>query len=146
MEINGVPLHALVVHAAVVFGPLAALTALVYAAVPRWRERFRLPMVALAVVGTLAVLAAYFSGDDLLERNPALLQKQLVSTHQDRAQLLLWLVLAFGPLAVLTGWLHTRSGPARTLAQVLLGLLALAVLVQVVLVGDAGARAVWQGL
>ena len=31
MEINGLPLHPLVVHAAVVFGPLAALAALAYA-------------------------------------------------------------------------------------------------------------------
>ena len=87
------PLHALVVHAAVVFGPLAALTALVYAAVPRWRDRFRLPMVGLAVVGTLSVIAAYVSGSDLLENNPALVQKRFVPTHQGRAELLLWLVL-----------------------------------------------------
>lgn len=140
------PLHALVVHAAVVFGPLAALTALVYAALPRWRDRFRLPMVGLAVVGTLSVIAAYISGSDLLENNPALVQKRFVPTHQERAELLLWLVLAFGPVALATGWLHTRSGPLRTAAQVLLGVLALAVLVQVVLVGDAGARAMWQGL
>ena len=31
------PLHPLVVHGAVVFGPLAAVAALVYALVPRWR-------------------------------------------------------------------------------------------------------------
>ena len=34
MEINGLPLHPLVVHAAVVFGPLAALTALAYVVPP----------------------------------------------------------------------------------------------------------------
>ena len=35
MEINGLPLHPLAVHAAVVFGPLAALLALAYAVLLR---------------------------------------------------------------------------------------------------------------
>ena len=51
MEINGLPLHPLVVHAAVVFLPCAALLALVYAAVPRWRWAVRWPMVGLTAVG-----------------------------------------------------------------------------------------------
>ena len=48
MEINGLPLHPLVVHAAVIFGPLAAVAALAFL-VPRWRDRLRWPMVVLAV-------------------------------------------------------------------------------------------------
>ena len=143
MEINGLPVHALVVHAAVVFGPLAALTAAAYAAVPRWQGRLRLPMLVLAVVATLSVVAAYLSGDNFLENNPELAQKPFVETHEERAELLLKLVLAFGPVAVAAYLLHPRHGAARTVVRVLLGLVALAVLVQVVLVGDAGARAVW---
>ena len=41
MEINGLPLHVLVVHAAVVFGPLAALSAIGYVALPSQRDRLR---------------------------------------------------------------------------------------------------------
>jgi hypothetical protein len=41
MELGGLPLHPLVIHAAVVFGPLAALCALGYALLDRWRERLR---------------------------------------------------------------------------------------------------------
>lgn len=145
MEINGLPLHPLVVHAAVVLGPVAALAALLYVAVPRWRDRVRLPMVALAVVGSGAILAAYFSGDNFLESRPALAQNPLVGTHEERAELLLWLTPVFGVTAVAAHLLHPRPGAARTVARVLLALAAVAVLVQVVLVGDAGARAVWEG-
>ena len=143
MEINGLPLHPLLVHAAVVFTPLAALTALSYALVTRWRERLRWPMLALAVVATLAVVAAYLSGKSFLASTPELAQLPLVETHEERGQLLLWLTLGFGVVAAVSGWLHARAGPVQLGLRVLLALAAAAVLVQVVLTGDAGSRAVW---
>jgi len=115
MEISGLPLHPLVVHAAVVFGPIGALTALAYAGLPRWRGRLRMPMLALALLATGSVVAAYLTGSNFLESRPELGQKAMVETHEARAELLL-------------------------------GLSAAAVLVQVVLTGDAGARAVWESL
>ena len=143
MEINGLPLHPLLVHAAVVFTPLAALTALVYALVTRWREKLRWPMVVLAVVATLAVVAAYLSGKSFLESNPALAERAIVGTHEERAELLLWLTLGFGAVALVSGWLHPRSGPVGLGLRALLAVAAAAVLVQVALTGDAGSRAVW---
>ncbi|GAA1478733.1 hypothetical protein GCM10009623_31790 [Nocardioides aestuarii] len=143
MEISGLPLHPLVVHAAVVLGPLAALTALVYAAVGRWRDRLRIPMVVVALAATASVAAAFLSGDNFLETNPQLAAKPYVELHEERADLLLWLTLGFGAVALAAGWLHDRSGAVRTVLRGLLAVAALAVLVMVVLVGDAGARAVW---
>jgi hypothetical protein len=145
MEISGLPLHPLVVHAAVVFGPIGALTALAYAVLPRGRDRLRLPMVALALVATGSVVAAFVTGRSLLESRPALGQVAMVDTHEARAELLLWLTLGFGLVALLTGWLHGRTGPVRVVSCAALGLTASAVLVQVVLTGDAGSRAVWEG-
>jgi len=144
MEISGLPLHPLVLHAAVVFGPIGALAGIAYALLPRWRDRLRTPMVALALLATASIVAAFVTGDSFLESRPELAQEPLVRTHEDRAQLLLWLTLGFGPVAVAAGWLHARPGAARTVVQVLLGVLSAAVLVQVVLTGDAGARAVWE--
>jgi len=144
MEISGLPLHPLIVHAAVIFGPIGALVALTYAALPRWRERLRTPMVALALLATGSVVAAYVTGNDFLESRPVLREEALVRTHEERAGLLLWLTLGFGVIAVAAGWLHGRTGLARAVISVLLGLSAAAVLVQVVLTGDAGARAVWE--
>lgn len=144
MEIDGLPLHPLVVHAAVIFGPIGALAALAYAVLPRWRDRLRLPMVALALLATGSVVAAYLTGRDFLASRPELGQDPLVDTHEARAQLLLWLTLGFGLVALAAGWLHARTGPGRVVSRVVLGLAAAAVLVQVVLTGEAGARAVWE--
>ena len=145
MEINGLPLHPLVVHAAVVFGPLAALTALAYVVLPAWRDRLRWPMVVLALMGTGAITAAYFTGMNFFNsRPPELQQLEALQTHRTRAIRLFWVTLGFGVLAVLAAWLHTRTGAVRVLLSVLLGLAALAVLALAVLTGDSGARAVWE--
>ena len=141
MEINGLPLHPLVVHAAVVFGPLAALAALAYL-VPSWRERVRWPMVVLAVLATVTIIAAYLSGDNLLENRPELEASPLVEKHEDLADQLLWITVGFGAIALLGGFL-ARRGALRVVLDVLLALAAVLVLVWVVRTGDAGAQAVW---
>ena len=146
MNIAGLPAHALVIHAAVVFGPLAALLALAYALVPRWRERVRLPMVVLAVVAGLCVVAAYLTGNDLLDNNPQLGQIPAVQTHEDRAAYALWLTIAFAVVAVASTLLHRRTGAVRVVLSVVLAVSAISVLVSVILTGDAGAQAVWGGL
>ena len=143
MEINGLPLHPLLVHAAVVFGPLAALAALVYAVLPSWRERLRLPMAGLAVVAGLAITAAYLSGNNFLDSRPELRQLSAVQTHEERAGIAIWVTLGFSVIAVATAWLHERPGAVRVVTNVLLGLSAVATLTIVVLTGDAGSRAVW---
>ena len=146
MELGGLPLHPLVIHAAVVFGPLAALCALGYALLGRWRDRLRWPMLGVALVATGAIVAAYFTGRDLLESRPALATKALVETQEARAQLLLWVALAFGVVAVVSAWLHARDGAVRVVLRVALAMTAVALLVQVVRTGDAGSRAVWEVL
>ena len=144
MEINGLPLHPLVVHAAVVFGPLAALTALAYVVLPAWRDRLRLPMVVLALIGTGAITAAFFTGMNFFNsRPPELQQLEILQTHRTRAIRLFWVTLGFGVLAVLAAWLHTRTGAVRVILNVLLGRAAVAVIALAVLAGDSGSRAVW---
>lgn len=142
MEINGLPLHPLVVHAAVIFTPIAALTALAYL-VPRWRVMLRWPMVALAVIATGAIVTAYFTGINFLNHKPELRTSPQVQNHQHHARQLLWVTLAFGVIALASGWFTTRTGALRVVLDVLLGVAAVAVLVLVFLTGEAGARAVW---
>ena len=143
MEINGLPLHPLVIHAAVIFGPLAALAAILYAVIPSWRDRLRVPMVVLAVVAGGSVVAAYLTGTNFLDSKPELKQLAQVQTHEDRAWITLWVTLAFTVVAIAAGFLHERRGALRVGVQSLLVVAALATLVSVVLTGDAGARAVW---
>ena len=138
------PLHALVIHGAVVLGPLAALLAFAYL-LPRTREWARWPMVATAVVAAGFVVAAYLSGRDLLDANPALRQLPAVASHEDRAAYALTATLVLAVMAVAAGLLHRRPGAVLVVVRVLLALAAITTLVAVIATGDAGARAVWGG-
>jgi Predicted membrane protein (DUF2231) len=142
MEIRGVPVHLLVVHAAVVFGPLSATAALAYVGVPKWRDWLRWPMVVSVVMACGAIVAAYLSGKNFLGNNPGL-ENSEVQTHADWGQRALWVTIGFAIIAVAACYYHNRTGPARTALNVALGVSALGTLVVVVLTGDAGARAVW---
>ena len=152
MELNGVPLHPLVVHAVVVLGPLAALTALAYAAVPRWRWLLRWPLVVLALVAAAASILATQAGEALLDSRPEL--EPLVEEHQEYGELLRNVALghvlvsalaarALGGISALASGRGARETRFEIPVAVLLALSALTLLVMVFLAGDSGARAVW---
>lgn len=156
MEINGLPLHPLAVHAAVVLGPLAALVAAGYAGRPAWRWLLRWPMVVAAVVAALAVSVSVLSGQDLLDSRPGLEQLPAVQDHQDRAWILLWVSVSFVGATLLAAWalggpsaLKSDRGAQETrgalgwVALVVVSAGIVAVLVMTFLTGEAGSRAVW---
>lgn len=155
MEIGGLPLHPLVVHAAVTFTPLAALVAILFALVPRWRWLTRWLAAGSALVALLSVLAARLSGPELLERfaqvPPAL------QVHRERGELLVWFVLVFFVLVAVAAYTLGGSSPfpdgrgsRESVAPwldralpILLVVAAVGVIVQVLLTGHAGSVAVW---
>ncbi len=86
--VNGVPFHPLVVHAVVVLVPLAVIGTIGIALWPAMRRHFSLAVLAVGVVGGLAVPVATSSGEQF--RN-LLGAQQLVRQHQHYAkQLLVW--------------------------------------------------------
>jgi hypothetical protein len=154
MEIAGLPLHPLVVHAAVVLIPLTALLAVAFAVLPRWRWLVRWPTAVASVVSVGIAYLSTTSGESLEEeRNLG----RLVHEHAERGDLLadLTVVLAVvmvvsallvpGPsgLASGRGAMARRVLYADKVLPALLVVTALVVLVQAVLTGDSGARAVW---
>lgn len=152
MELNGVPLHPLIVHAVVVLGPLAALTGLAYAAVPRWRWLLRWPLVVLAVVTAVTALGAVAAGEDLLASRPEL--APIVEDHQEAGEMLRNVALGYAALSAIAAWalggasaLASGRGARETRFGIPVALLlaagAVALLVTVYLAGDSGARAVW---
>lgn len=157
MTIAGLPLHPLVVHAAVVFIPLSAVLAIVFAVMPRWRWLTRWPSAALSVAGVALGFLATSSGESLEETKPGV--AQAVHEHAERGDALAWILVGFAVLAVLGAWAvsgttalasgrgawESRVPALEKSMPALLVLGALAVLVMVVLVGDSGARAVWAG-
>jgi hypothetical protein len=155
MEFAGLPLHVLVVHAAVVLIPLTTLLVAGFAVLPGWRWLSRWPatVASLACVGIAYVASR--SGEALEEQRGL---EQLVRTHAERGHLLVNLTLAFAVLVVAgafvlpgpSGLASGKGAMARKVSYadrvlaVLLVVAAAVVLVQVVLVGDSGARAVWR--
>ena len=155
MEIFGLPMHVLVVHAAVVFTPLAVTATILFAVLPRWRYLSRWPAVILALAATGSVWMARLSGEDLQEaRN---LPDQLIETHQARGQVLALVMIAFLVLTLLgarllggpsgltsgRGAVAVREAWMETVVPIALVVVSLVALVYVVLTGDAGSRAVW---
>jgi Predicted membrane protein (DUF2231) len=154
MEINGLPLHPLIVHAVVILGPLAGLTGLAYALVPKWRWLLRWPLVALAVIVAVTAFVAKLAGDSLLEARPEL--EPLVSDHMNYGNLLRNWALTFVVDAVLAAWAlggtsALASGRGAQESRGLIGWIAMLLLVAgsiglmvlLFLTGDSGARAVW---
>ena len=155
MEIVGLPLHPLVVHAAVVLIPTTAALGILFAVLPRWRWLTRWPVAAMAVLSVGIAFIATRSGKALLEARPAL--KEVVETHEERGELLLLLTIGLavvvlvsafllpGPTALASGKGEraSRAAVADKVLPVLLVVAALVVLAQAVLTGDSGSRAVW---
>ncbi|MDZ5662579.1 DUF2231 domain-containing protein [Nocardioides sp. S-58] len=152
MELNGVPLHPLVVHAVVVLGPLSALAGLAYAAVPRWRWLLRWPLVVLAVVTAVASVVAVAAGEDLLSSRPEL--APIVVEHQEDGELLRLWSIGYALVSLLGAWalggtsaLASGRGARGTRfgipVAVLLAVGAVGLVVTVYLAGDSGATAVW---
>lgn len=163
MEINGLPAHALIVHAAVVFVPLAATLALAYAGVPRLRWATRWPMVAFTIAALGSVLAAYFAGRDLLKtfEEPGgkfeAGQSPVIQLHQERAEVLLWLTVVFVVIVLLAAWglggpsglISGRGARGRHTELIewslvaFLVVLAISLILMTIATGEAGSRSVW---
>jgi uncharacterized membrane protein len=154
MEINGVPLHPLVVHAVVVFVPLAALAAITMS-LPKWRWLARWPALLLTLGATAAAYIATLTGENLEQERG--LDLPLVKTHEEWGERLMIAMWIFAVLVIMAFWVfphvtrlaggrdrETKVAALEKPLIVLVPLAALAVLVLVVLAGDAGAKAVWQ--
>jgi hypothetical protein len=117
----GLPVHALVIHAVVVLGPVTGLVAIAYAVRPPWRRLLRLPVAVLAVVTALSAVVAVESGQELEQRlaglgvgGPTL---EAIGLHSERGELArnAALVLAVVALAAVFLLLPPVSGrPGRS--------------------------------
>ncbi|KAA9160213.1 hypothetical protein FPZ12_017835 [Amycolatopsis acidicola] len=145
--VSGLPLHVLVVHAVVVLVPLSVVAALVVALWPAARRRYGWLAVGVTAVAGVCIPVATSSGEDLRDR---LVPTELIRQHAQLGDELL--VFVAGLFVVLTAlvWLgRQHKVPTRILTPVLIVLtvaLAGVSAVQVVRIGDSGARAAWSGV
>ncbi|KQV07776.1 DUF2231 domain-containing protein [Leifsonia sp. Root112D2] len=155
MEFNGLPLHILLVHVAVVLVPLSALCTLASAVWPAARRRLGIVTPLLALVVLILIPIVTDAGQWLQERVHT---TPLIAAHAAIGLTLYpWVVAGFIVALVqwLWYWLVRRRGaeraPGRSIRWTVAVVLALASLtvavgstVLVVQIGESGARAVWQ--
>lgn len=145
--INGMPVHPLVVHAAVVLVPLAAIGLIVMAFSPRFSRRYGWLVVWASIGGALFSFVAKQAGEALVSRvgQPGFDHAELgdimpvVASLLTVATIALWL-LDRGPEDS-----PRRGGLLRTLVAVAAVALALGNMFWMYRVGDSGAKSVWSG-
>ena len=145
---NGLPLHVLVVHAAVIVTPVAALVALALVR-PSWRTRLRWPVAIGLLVAWLLVWLARASGEalqvaigDQLSANQATISA--LDAHITAANKLNYVLLTLVVVAVLFAWLLPKlPHAAGTVGAVVIAVLAVLVVGLAVQTGEQGARTVW---
>ena len=151
-QINGLPVHALVLHAAVIFVPLQAFGAIVYALVGPWRPKIGWAVALLAVVAPISTFVAKASGQALYDRliaqglkGPG---KDILTNHMGYGGMTLWFSLALGVVTlVLVGLTVRSSSSLPKIVQIILGVIVIALAAGagyfVFMTGDSGATAVW---
>lgn len=150
----GLPAHALLVHAAVVLVPLAAIAMAVTCWKASWRRAYSLPVALLAIGGAVAAFLAKESGEPLEDAVKRAAQSEGVRARfgdhpeQGDAAFAFAALLAFAAVAV---WAVDRWGkrfnlpawaPPATYAIALVP--AGIALVTMIIAGHSGAQLVWK--
>jgi len=142
----GLPVHALVVHAAVVLVPLGAIGAILMAVRSSFSRRFGTLVVIVAGVAAASTVVAKESGEQFALR---------VGTPEPHAELgnLMPLIAGALFLIVLAFWLFDRGIPANksrptwlTVLGVVMILVSLLALFWTVRVGHTGAQSAWTAI
>lgn len=170
-EINGIPLHPLLVHAAVIIVPLAALLTILSAIFPRLRRRLGISTPLLALLALILVPITQAAGSWLyqhIDTTPA------ISRHMDFGILVLPWAIGLFLIALIQWLLHRRTevqyydnatgeplrGPATAVPEsevlrkkrnpilpIIVGVIAVIVslgaMFAVYQAGESGSRALW---
>lgn len=150
MEIMGLPLHPLVVHAVVVLVPLSAIGGIVISAWGAARKRYGWLTVAFALAAAGSTFVAQQAGEALYASLPH--HSEAMERHMSLGGgLLLWvIILFFGTAAVMVAQrLIDQQNPRGRIVLIVGGVITVAAavisLVQVVRIGHSGSAAVWGG-
>ena len=138
--IQGLPVHPLVVHFAVVLLPLATISVIIAIYIPRFRRTYAFASVLGVFVGTGAAFVAKQSGEALSNRIG------LPKEHANYGNLLPLISAVFFLLTLL--WYRNLRSSKSTQVSILTHLTAVVgvgVLVLTLLTGHTGAQAVWEG-
>ena len=142
-SVAGLPLHPLVIHAAIVLIPLAVISALVMSYLPSFSRRYGKLTLVIAIVAQLSLFLAKVTGEAFEE----ILDKD-VGNHAELGEIAPFITLPMVALIYLR-WRLDRSGATvgsawvRRLTSIALVVVSLASITIVVLVGHSGVESVW---
>jgi uncharacterized membrane protein len=151
MEVFGLPLHPLIVHAVVVLVPLAALGGIGISAWKWARVRYGWLVVLCAFVGAVSTFIAMQAGQSLYARFGANASDAINRHASLGGTLLVWTILLFVGTAAVMGaqWLidrHDKRGRLVLIGAIVITVVsAVIALIQVVRIGHSGSVAVWGG-
>ena len=140
--LNGLPAHALLVHFVVVLAPLTAVLAILCVVWPAARQRLVWLVLALSI-GVLALTPLTTEAGEKLEHRIG--ESPAVETHAELGDTMLYFAVALLEAAILLVVLHRRDLGTATavILSVVVVAASAATIVQVVRIGDSGARATW---
>ncbi len=145
---QGLPVHELILHATVVLVPAAALAVALAAVYPRFRAWAGVIPPVLGVVAVVLVQLTTMSGQKLYDRWAKLGPvSDAIKHHKHLGQMLIWFVIPLAIVAIAAYVFERRPGTGKavmTAVAVLAVVSAAAVLVDVALIGHAGATASWK--
>ncbi len=144
----GLPAHPLVVHAAVILLPIAAVSLVVVAAIPKARRIYAPIVFAVALFATIAVFMAQESGEALEEQVD---ETELVEEHTEQGETVLpWAIAVTIMSAVVAAEPYARNKLGKVSPHVVTAILVGGSLIvgigatwTVVEVGHSGAKSVW---
>lgn len=139
-ELQGLPLHPLIVHVVVILVPVSAIAMMVAIAVPKWRPWLQWFALTGLIIGGLGTYVAKLSGDSLSAA------VGLPTFHAEWGNNLVPLVLGLLALSGLWIWLNRTTSwrRAERICAGLVSLFSLATVGMTYVVGHSGAEAVWK--
>ncbi|GAA4715294.1 DUF2231 domain-containing protein [Nocardioides conyzicola] len=146
-DVFGLPVHPLLVHATVVFVPLAVVMVIGAVLVPRFRAWAGPLPAAVSLVALVLTPLSTASGENLEHDLP---HNALIERHAELGDQLLFFTIALFVLAAGFWWLTRRAtradrfpGWLATVVGILAIVTAVATGVQVARIGHSGAEAAW---
>lgn len=144
---NGLPAHALLVHAIVVLAPLTAVLAILCAVWAPARNRLAWLVLGLAAITAVLTPLTTDAGEWLEDKVGTSAQ---LHEHTELGDTMLYFAIALLIAAVLLAVVHVREVRGQSVKRVASWVVAavvivvsLATAVQVYRIGDSGARATW---
>ncbi|OBK38385.1 hypothetical protein A5658_26360 [Mycobacterium sp. 1245111.1] len=146
--ISGLPAHVLLVHALVVLAPLTALLEVLCALWSAARRHLVWLVLALAAVTTALTPITTEAGEWLYDQEHR--HRDILNIHAGRGSVMIYFSISLLVVAVVLAVVHRREvrtgkpGLALSVAVAVFAIVAgVASVIQVVRIGDSGARSVW---